>query len=141
MGRKKYIKDSEQLFPFGLGNAQPVFAYVNHGERLAAELGLTPIYLRYNSGLHVSQNGRELALQLEQLLGHWPVPVEEVSVLAHSMGGLVMRSAAHYAQQDGLALAEKAQEPRFSRYAAPRRAAGACRQHRRQFADRAVRCL
>ena len=64
---------------------------------------LTPIYLRYNSGLHVSQNGRELALQLEQLLGHWPVPVEEVSVLAHSMGGLVMRSAAHYAQQDGLA--------------------------------------
>lgn len=76
---------------------------VNHGERLAAELGLTPIYLRYNSGLHVSQNGRELALQLEQLLGHWPVPVEEVSVLAHSMGGLVMRSAAHYAQQDGLA--------------------------------------
>ena len=76
---------------------------VNHGERLAAELGLTPIYLRYNSGLHVSQNGRELALQLEQLLGHWPVPVEEISVLAHSMGGLVMRSAAHYAQQDGLA--------------------------------------
>ncbi len=39
---------------------------VNHGERLAAELGLTPIYLRYNSGLHVSQNCREQALQLEQ---------------------------------------------------------------------------
>ena len=76
---------------------------VNHGQALAAELGFTPIYLRYNSGLHTSQNGRELALQLEQLLGHWPVPVEEVSVLAHSMGGLVMRSAAHYAQQDGLA--------------------------------------
>jgi hypothetical protein len=39
---------------------------VNHGERLAGELGLTPIYLRYNTGLHVSQNGRELAQQLEQ---------------------------------------------------------------------------
>lgn len=76
---------------------------VNHGERLAAELGLTPIYLRYNTGLHVSQNGRELALQLEQLFRHWPVPVEEISVLAHSMGGLVMRSAVHYAQADGLA--------------------------------------
>lgn len=76
---------------------------VNHGERLAGELGLTPIYLRYNTGLHVSQNGRELAQQLERLLVHWPVPIEEISVLAHSMGGLVMRSAAHYAQADGLA--------------------------------------
>lgn len=47
---------------------------VNHGERLAGELGLTPIYLRYNTGLHVSQNGRELAQQLEQLLVHWPMP-------------------------------------------------------------------
>lgn len=75
---------------------------VNHGERLAAELGLTPIYLRYNTGLHISQNGRELAQQLEQLLAHWPVPVEAISVLAHSMGGLVMRSAVHYAKADGL---------------------------------------
>ncbi|MFT3849499.1 MAG: hypothetical protein QM739_12780 [Propionivibrio sp.] len=80
---------------------------VNHGERLAAELGLTPIYLRYNTGLHVSQNGRELAQQLEQLLRHWPLPLEEISVLAHSMGGLVIRSAAHYARTDGLAWPER----------------------------------
>ena len=76
---------------------------VNHAEQLAGELGLTPIYLCYNTGLHVSQNGRELAVQLDQLLRCWPVPVEEISVLAHSMGGLVMRSAVHYAQEDGLA--------------------------------------
>lgn len=75
---------------------------VNHGQALASELGLTPVYLRYNSGLHISQNGRQLATQLEQLLQHWPVPVEEISVLAHSMGGLVMRSAVHYASADGL---------------------------------------
>ena len=75
---------------------------VNHGQALAAELGFTPIYLRYNSGLHTSQNGRELASQLEQLIRHWPVPVEEISVLAHSMGGLIIRSAVHYAMADGL---------------------------------------
>ena len=75
---------------------------VNHGEALAAELGMTPIYLRYNSGLHTSQNGRELALQLERLIQCWPVPVEEISVLGHSMGGLIIRSAVHYARADGL---------------------------------------
>ena len=75
---------------------------VNHGQTLATELGMTPICLRHNSGLHVSQNGRELALQLEQLLQHWPVPIEEISVLAHSMGGLLIRSAVHYARADGL---------------------------------------
>jgi hypothetical protein len=74
----------------------------DHGAALAAALDYTPVCLRYNSGLHVSQNGHELATQLEQLLAHWPVPVEEFSVLAHSMGGLLIRSAFHYAQQDGL---------------------------------------
>ena len=69
---------------------------------LAAELGYTPIYLRYNTGRHTSQNGREMADMLEQLLTHWPVPVEELSVLVHSMGGLVIRSAIHTAQQTHL---------------------------------------
>ena len=73
-----------------------------HGEFLAGSLGYTPVYLRYNSGLHISQNGRQFSAQLEQLVSHWPVPIEEVSVLAHSMGGLVTRSAIHYASQDGL---------------------------------------
>ena len=69
-----------------------------HAEALAA-LGYTPVYLRYNSGLHVSQNGHELAAQLEQLLTHWPVPLQEITVLGHSMGGLLIRSAWHYARQ------------------------------------------
>lgn len=74
----------------------------NHGATLCAERGYTPIYLRYNTGLHTSQNGRELALMLEQLLAKWPQPIEELTVLVHSMGGLVIRSAVHLAQQDGL---------------------------------------
>ncbi len=75
---------------------------VNHGETLATALGYTPIYLRYNSGRHVSQNGRELAEQLEQLVQHWPQPLEEISVVAHSMGGLLIRSALHVARQQAL---------------------------------------
>jgi hypothetical protein len=74
----------------------------DHGATLAAERGYTPIYLRYNTGLHTSQNGQELALLLEQLLAHWPVPVQELTVLVHSMGGLVIRSAVHAARQRGL---------------------------------------
>lgn len=75
---------------------------VDHGQALAAALGYTPVYLRYNSGLHTSENGHALAEQLEQLLSHWPTPVEELAVVAHSMGGLLVRSAFHYARQDGL---------------------------------------
>ena len=69
----------------------------NHIDALATEFGYTPLYLRYNSGRHISQNGRELAGQLEQLLQAWPQPVEELLVVSHSMGGLLLRSALHHA--------------------------------------------
>ncbi len=73
----------------------------DHGAVLAAELGYTPVYLRYNTGLHTSQNGRELASMLEQLLARWPVPVDDFTVLVHSMGGLLIRSALQTSQQAG----------------------------------------
>jgi hypothetical protein len=73
----------------------------DHGEALARDLGLTPVYLHYNSGLHVSQNGRALSALLEGLVHAWPVPLAELSVLAHSMGGLVARSAFHHAAAAG----------------------------------------
>ena len=73
-----------------------------YGDALALQLDYSPVYLRYNSGLHISLNGRELSAQLEQLLTLWPRPIEELSVIAHSMGGLVIRSALHYARQEGL---------------------------------------
>ncbi|MFZ0091764.1 MAG: hypothetical protein WAL63_19830, partial [Solirubrobacteraceae bacterium] len=68
-----------------------------YGDRLASELHYTPVYIRYNSGLHVSDNGRRLALILDALTRCWPVDVAEVSLVGHSMGGLVIRSACHYA--------------------------------------------
>lgn len=71
----------------------------NHGTALAHDLQKTPIYLHYNSGLHISTNGQKLNELLEELVLHWPVPVEELVIIAHSMGGLVSRSALHYGQQ------------------------------------------
>jgi PGAP1-like protein len=71
---------------------------INHAETLATKLGYTPVYVRYNTGLHTSQNGQTLSNQLELLSALWPMPLEEISVLVHSMGGLVTRSAVHAAQ-------------------------------------------
>ena len=67
----------------------------DHGAALARECGYTPVYLHYNSGLHVSINGHALAQQLELLLAAWPVPLERIVLLGHSMGGLLARSALH----------------------------------------------
>ena len=75
----------------------------DHGEALADALGLTPVYALYNSGRHVAATGRELASELQALLGHWPVPLADVALLGHGMGGLVLRSALYQAQRAGLA--------------------------------------
>ncbi len=74
----------------------------DHGAALAVAAGFTPVYLHYNSGLHVSVNGRDCADLLEELVDAWPVPVVELSILGHSMGGLVARSACHYGAAAGL---------------------------------------
>lgn len=65
----------------------------SHGAALADALGFTPLYLRYNSGLPIAENGRLLAERLEALVQDWPRPVREITILGHSMGGLVARSA------------------------------------------------
>jgi len=73
----------------------------DHGSALADGLGYTPLYLHYNSGQRVSVNGRELAATMERLVREWPVSVQEVAIVGHSMGGLVARSAFHYAVEAG----------------------------------------
>ena len=62
-----------------------------------AELGYTPLHLHYNSGRHISQNGRDLAELLEQLVRVWPTNLHDITLLGHSMGGLLARSAVHHA--------------------------------------------
>ncbi|MGO9957613.1 MAG: esterase/lipase family protein [Solirubrobacteraceae bacterium] len=82
--------------PLGGDRGRPTY-----GERLQDELSYTPVQVRYNSGLHVSHNGRELARVLDALVNGWPTAVQEVALVGHSMGGLVARSACHYAEEDG----------------------------------------
>jgi pimeloyl-ACP methyl ester carboxylesterase len=73
----------------------------DHGAALARDLFYTPVYLHYNSGRHVSTNGREFSELMEGLVREWPEPVEELVIVGHSMGGLVARSACHYGRLAG----------------------------------------
>jgi len=70
----------------------------DHGVELARDLGYEPIYLHYNTGRHISENGRDLSSLLEYLVGLSPQPLS-LSILAHSMGGLVSRSAFYYGEK------------------------------------------
>jgi hypothetical protein len=79
----------------------------DHGAALARHLGFTPVHLHYNSGLHISTNGRAFAALLERLVAAWPTPIEELVIVAHSMGGLVSRSACHCGEAAGHAWRRK----------------------------------
>lgn len=79
----------------------------DHGAELARDLSCTVAYLHYNTGLHVSTNGQLFAQLLDKLAAAWPVPLSEVSILAHSMGGLVARSAHHHGSSAGHAWVRK----------------------------------
>jgi len=70
-----------------------------YGRRLRAEFGYTPVYVRYNTGRHVSDNGHDLVRLLDELTAAWPVRVREILLAGHSMGGLVIRSACHYGSE------------------------------------------
>jgi pimeloyl-ACP methyl ester carboxylesterase len=91
------------VFAHGLGETDDAWRlrsqrHAPYGDRLRPELGYTPLFVRYNSGLHISHNGRTLAALMDELSAHWPVPVAEIALIGHSMGGLVARGACHYAQ-------------------------------------------
>lgn len=90
------------LFVHGFGSSDSIWRKRDEvsdieqdfARRLEREHGYTALHLRYNTGLHVPQNGRLLAQQLTALFAAYPVEVEEVVLIGHGMGGLVCRSAA-----------------------------------------------
>jgi pimeloyl-ACP methyl ester carboxylesterase len=95
------------IFVHGLGETDAAWRMratadqPGYGVLLQRELGYTPLQLRYNTGRHISDNGRELAALLERLHDAWPTPIDEIALIGHSMGGLVARSACHYGHADG----------------------------------------
>ncbi|MBK9739001.1 MAG: hypothetical protein IPO93_05730 [Actinobacteria bacterium] len=78
------------------GAPRPSFA-----ERLADDTSATALLLRYNTGRHISENGRDLSHLLHDLFREWPVPVTSLVLVGHSMGGLVIRSACAQARPAG----------------------------------------
>jgi triacylglycerol lipase len=90
----------------GLGVNERFWRYpdqpaLDYGRLLQRDLGYTAFYLRYNTGLHISENGRRLAALMERLVHAYPRRVKEVTLIGHSMGGLVVRSACHYGVEAG----------------------------------------
>jgi pimeloyl-ACP methyl ester carboxylesterase len=95
------------VFLHGLGEDDAAWS-LRRGERggtyatrVLAPLGRTPVTIRYNTGLPIAENGRRLDALLDELVATWPVPVECVALVGHSMGGLVIRAAAHAASERG----------------------------------------
>ncbi|AXQ30865.1 alpha/beta fold hydrolase [Solimonas sp. K1W22B-7] len=78
-----------------------------YGPRLEQDLDFTPVYLRYNSGLHISRNGARMARHLQRLVERWPRGVQEIVLVGHSMGGLVARAAVAAALQNRIAWADQ----------------------------------
>ncbi len=105
VGVDAFEKQTPRLAVFLHGLMETEFSWgrpPNYGSRLAQEAGWTPVYVRYNTGLRISQNGRTLAELIERTVADWPVEVDELALIGHSMGGLVCRSAAHHASEDGM---------------------------------------
>lgn len=90
------------LLVHGLMSTESVWGFpgdphTTYGSLLARDHDVTPVWVRYNTGRHISTNGWELASLVHQLVAAWPVPVKDITLIGHSMGGLVIRSACHYA--------------------------------------------
>lgn len=88
----------------GLTELETIFDYPgrpgeSYATELAARLDATPLNLHYNSGRPISSNGATFDSLLAELVGNWPVPVERLILIGHSMGGLVTRSACYQANQ------------------------------------------
>lgn len=70
----------------------------HYGTDLAPQMDANALTLRYNSGRPIWRNGQDLADVLEALINHWPVPLKNLVLIGHSMGGLMIRSACHFGQ-------------------------------------------
>ena len=73
----------------------------SYAQRIAAETDGTPVMIRYNTGLHISENGKHLDQLIRRLVDSWPVAVTRITLVGHSMGGLVARAATNHATAAG----------------------------------------
>ena len=89
------------LFVHGLMCSETIWEMADgtdYGRGLAQDLGYSPAYVRYNSGLAIAENGARLSALLDRLAESFPGPIDEIVPIGYSMGGLVVRSACHVAR-------------------------------------------
>jgi triacylglycerol lipase len=72
-----------------------------YAQRIKADTDGTPVFIRYNTGLRVSENGKHLDWLVRQLVASWPTDVTRITLVGHSMGGLVVRAATNHATASG----------------------------------------
>src|SRR5688500_2504111 len=90
------------VFLHGLAGTEAVWGSPSYGDRLRSDVDdVSSVQLRYNTGRHISANGHDLTALLDELVTHWPTTVTQLVLVGHSMGGLVIRSACHYADAAG----------------------------------------
>ena len=98
----KKISSKVCILIHGLTNDETIWNFANtvkqnYGTYLQNDFDYTPFYIRYNTGLHISENGKQFSQLIENLVQNYPVDIDEIVIIAHSMGGLVTRSACYYA--------------------------------------------
>ena len=69
--------------------------------QVATEVGSTPLLVRYGTGRAIVRNGADVAELLEAIVRSWPVAVERITIVGHSMGGLVAQAAGLIARERG----------------------------------------
>ncbi len=65
----------------------------SYGARLAADEGWSPVFVRANTGLTLTEGGVALSSLLSRLVAAWPTEVRRIALVGHSMGGLLARAA------------------------------------------------
>jgi pimeloyl-ACP methyl ester carboxylesterase len=87
----------------GLARTERCWSGTDHAPGLARSLAahpaFTPLSVRYNTGLPISVSGARLGALLEELAGHWPVQIDSIALVGHSMGGLVAATAAQASER------------------------------------------
>lgn len=99
------VTDRLVVLVHGLGRTESCWEGDEEGpgltETIGAVQGLTPLAVRYNTGMPIAANGARLGDLLEELVSGWPVPVESIALVGHSMGGLVVAEALSSARSGG----------------------------------------
>jgi len=95
----------------GMMSTEAIWSYPaspadDYGALMAHDFGFTPLYVRYNSGASIVDNGAQLARLLQSMVEGYPVPIEELVLLGYSMGGLLVRRACRVAELENLAWLE-----------------------------------